>query len=409
MPIAAKQRYTQQTSQNLALAFTFSMPGSMTGTQIEVVDLHSGESVRPFFEGWQSYRINDAKTGHLIATSNQLLQADSLLRPTATSVAAAAYDAIHNRLFYTPLGINQLRYIDLTEGATLVFNYVNGQEFGTSKGISDIPGQITRMVIDAKGIGYALSNDANHLIRFTTGKNPQITDLGGLIDATRNVTFSVHSSCSSPGGDMVSDINGTLYLVTAYNHVFTIDVNTRIATYKGMITGLPPGFTSNGAAVDDEGELIVSCAMPIPANAYYRIDMNNLTAMKLINSGAVINAADLANGNILGQKAKAKGLFFNTNEPQNPDGRGLGVYPNPAKGDFLNITLSNFARGAYELQIEDITGRALVNRSVNIVSEAQQVERVNINSITGQGLYVVRLSDRPGTMAYSRQFIIIRD
>ena len=38
----------------------------------------------------------------------------------------------------------------------------------------------------ADGNGYAITNDGNHLIRFTTGKKTVITDFGNLIDAETN-------------------------------------------------------------------------------------------------------------------------------------------------------------------------------------------------------------------------------
>ena len=58
--------------------------------------------------------------------------------------------------------------------------------FGTVKNQADVAGQIARMVIAGDGNGYALSNDANHLMRFTTGKKPEITDLGPVSDAEAN-------------------------------------------------------------------------------------------------------------------------------------------------------------------------------------------------------------------------------
>jgi len=45
------------------------------------------------------------------------------------------------------------------------------------------------MVIASDGNGYGLSNDANHLIRFTTGKNPTISDLGAISDDAKMGMF----------------------------------------------------------------------------------------------------------------------------------------------------------------------------------------------------------------------------
>src|SRR6185503_11770597 len=111
-------------------------------------------------------------------------------KPFATNSAAMAYDKKHERLYYTPMGINQLRYIDLKSNKIY---YFENEPFGTVTHVGDGANQICRMVIASDGNGYALTNDGNHLIRFTTDKNPVITDLGALTDDAANATNSIHS------------------------------------------------------------------------------------------------------------------------------------------------------------------------------------------------------------------------
>jgi len=77
----------------------------------------------------------------------------------------------------------------------------------------DVANQITRMTIGKDGFGYALSNDGEHLIKFTTQGTPVIQDLGVLIDNPSNQVL-VRSSCTSWGGDIVAAADGSLYLVT---------------------------------------------------------------------------------------------------------------------------------------------------------------------------------------------------
>lgn len=390
--------------QNLAYAFTYSQPGSLNGTTIKLVDLHTGRMIRSVYEEGQFYQISETISRRIIHKNDPVLQKDTLLLPMATSVAAAAYDEIHSRLFYTPLGINQLRYIDVGDRKSAIFNYVTVQEFGVSKGSFDAPNQITRMVIAPGGVGYALSNDGDHLIRFTTGDNTMITDLGELIDNPANTTVSVHTLCSSSGGDMVSTITGELMLITAYNHIFSIDVHTRIATYRGMITGLPAGFTSNGAAVDDDGALIVSCATESPSNAYFKVDINNLTATKISGVGSVIPAADLANGNVLGQPSGSKRLLAG----KSGSGRVFSIYPSPVKDGYLNMSLTNFDNGSYDLQIQDITSRTIKHLSVD-VNRSWQVVRLDVRSCGAQGVYILRLYDPARSAVYIRQFMVTAD
>src|SRR5205085_1617604 len=98
-------------------------------------------------------------------------------KPFATNSAACAYDKKHERLYYTPMGINQLRYIDLKSAKIY---YFEDEAFGTVSGPGDAANQIPRMTMAADGNGYALSNNCDHLVQFTTGKKPTINDLGAL-------------------------------------------------------------------------------------------------------------------------------------------------------------------------------------------------------------------------------------
>src|SRR5688572_562227 len=123
-------------------------------------------------------RNNSPQLSRKITTVKTKVQAD---QPFATNSAACAYDKKHERLYYTPMGINQLRYIDLKSKTPKIY-YFEDEPFGALTSRGDVPNQITRMVIASDGNGYALTNNADHLIRFTTGKKPVISDLGALTD-----------------------------------------------------------------------------------------------------------------------------------------------------------------------------------------------------------------------------------
>jgi len=64
---------------------------------------------------------------------NLQIQSD---KPFATNSAACAYDKKHERLYYTPMGINQLRYIDLKEKTPKIY-YFEDEPFGTVTGMGD--------------------------------------------------------------------------------------------------------------------------------------------------------------------------------------------------------------------------------------------------------------------------------
>ena len=136
----------------------------------------------------------------------------------SSGVAAMAYDKKNHRLWYTPMFIDQLRYIDLR---TMKVYYYSSQDFtGMVKKSADQGNIITRMTIGNDGNGYAMTNDGAHLVRFTTGKYLTVTDLGMLADAPTNKGLSIHSACGSFGGDMIADNDGNLFVFSALNQIF---------------------------------------------------------------------------------------------------------------------------------------------------------------------------------------------
>ena len=106
--------------------------------------------------------------------------------------------------------------------------------------------------------------------------NMVLVDLGNLVDVAANGQVSVHSQCSSWGGDMVAGTDGLLYLITHRKYVFSIDPSSRMTTYMGVIKGLPESFNVNGAAVDQEGRVLMSCSFG--NQLYYHLDLETLTA-----------------------------------------------------------------------------------------------------------------------------------
>ncbi|MDQ3682351.1 MAG: hypothetical protein M3352_04660, partial [Bacteroidota bacterium] len=322
-----------------AYAITGVQKGQNNWTEVRLIDITSGEEMQTIYQGKQEIEILNARTGkaitkkeitnylqptrkeitnhlrpavqdidghiarekkimaaHLISTRSKVLSD----KPFATNSAACAYDKKHERLYYTPMGINQLRYIDLKAKTPKIY-YFEDDQFGALTSPGDVPNQITRMVIGADGNGYALTNNGSHLIRFTTNKNATITDLGSLTDDAANGNNSIHSA-NGYGGDMIADKSGDMYVITANRRVFKIDIGSKVATYKGLIKGLPKGFSTNGAMVE-EGSKVIVCSSN-STEGYYKFDLNTLEAEKISTGSSVYNASDLANGNLAFAKKK---------------------------------------------------------------------------------------------------------
>jgi hypothetical protein len=326
-------------------------------------------------------------------------------QPFATNSAACAFDKKHDRLYYTPMSINQLRYIDLKAKTPAVF-YFEEDAFGTVKGSGDVANQITRMVIAGDGNGYALTNNADQLIQFTTDKKPVITNLGSLTDDAGNGKFSVRSS-TAYGGDMVADKSGNLYLITANRRVYKISIESRVADYLGSIKGLPEGYTTNGAIVEKDNFIVVSSSTA--TNGYYKFDIESLQAEKISQNNSVFNASDLANANLLNTKKKKENkipeetkketlvkedLLNNAVEKSIRSDIGVAsrmtVYPNPITNFVARLSLTNYPEGRYEVQLVDLNGKQLNRKIVQINNKTQQLE-FKLPTQLAKGTYLVRI------------------
>jgi hypothetical protein len=321
--------------------------------------------------------------------------------PFGTGVAAMAYDKKNNRLYYTPMFIDQLRYVDLK---TMKVYYVTDQPFTHFGNHHDEGKIITRMVIAPDGIGYAVSNDANTFIRFTTGKKLQVTQLGSLVDDPSNGGVSIHNRCSSWGGDMIADDEGGLYIVSARNSVYKIDVETKAAKLLGYIKGLPQDFTSNGAVVTPEGKVLVSSA--VNGNAYFLVDPKDWTATQYQAAAGIFRSSDLANSNYLQTKPKNTTPEYATRRaPDNLIPSGINIYPNPVGNNQFTLQFGKVTIGNYNIELTDVMGRVVMQRNVNVQAE-DQVETISLNPSMARGVYLVKIIDQERKSVLSQKLVV---
>ncbi len=311
-------------------------------------------------------------------------------------VAAIAYDAKDNRLYYTQMMGNQLRYLDLNSAQPKSYAFTTQllKNFPNQAGEASV---ITRMVIASDNYGYALTNDNTHLIRFSTGKQTSITDLGNLIDAKSNGENSVKTQFTSWGGDMIADASGNLYLFTMQREVFKIDPNTRLAIYLGSIKNIPDDYTVNAAMVDDDGYVVVGSSTK--TTNYYRVNLTTLEASELLKkTEQVYNVSDFANANFaFGKKVNAVAKTLTKSS--------FIIYPNPVSDKKLSVQFNNIAKGKYVIQLSEMQGKALLQKEVNIAGS--QTENLYVASISA-GAYLVRVLNEKGESIYTDKVIISR-
>ncbi len=414
----------QKTSRITAYAITAPEKGGNGWTEVKLIDLVTGETIQSVYESTAAAEPLNARTknpvvkldakakipqkkmvlipaslnkqtGEIIPERRIEVYATSNLKvdkPFATYSAACAYDKKHDRLYYTPMGINQLRYIDLK---TNTIYYFENEPLGVLEGPGDIKNQVTRMVIASDGNGYALTNNSEHLVQFTTNKKAKITDLGALTDDAANGDISIRS-IRGFGGDMVADGSGNLYVITANRNVFKVNIETKVARFVGRIKGLPDGFTTNGAAVENGNSIIISSATT--TKAYYRFNLQDLQATQLSTAASVFNASDLANANLLSDKTNtaedAKAIVTTTPAkvivPEQAEKEKTTVYPNPVTNGVVKISFANYIAGEYELQLIDLTGKIISTQSVTLNSKTQ-IQDFKLPSLTAKGTYLLKV------------------
>jgi len=315
-----------------------------------------------------------------------------------TGVAAIAYDRKNGRLYYTPMFIDQLRYIDLK---TMKVYFISTPANDALKvKASDQSNIITRMAIANDGNGYALTNDGNHLLRFTTGKKITITDLGAVVDDQANNAISVHNSCSSYGGDMIADDDDNLYVFSARNNVFKININNKIATHLGTINGLPANFTTNGAAVGTDNRIVIVSATN--SGAMYSLDNSNWNATP-IESSIAWRSSDLANSNLLATRRSTTIPSVLAALPNAADTR-IGLYPNPTVQKQFTVQF-NQPEGNYTILVSDVLGRQTI-RSVARVNGKGQTEAIQLPENTKRGVYLVKVVDQNSATIFSKKIVV---
>ncbi len=367
------------------------------------LDLNNGEYSSVLLNGTDvTVPIFDASTKNSFKAEADAKYGNLMAAPFNTGVAAMAYDKKNNRLYYAPMFIDQLRYIDLK---TMKLYYVNDQPFTNAGNMNKDEGKIiTRMVIAPDGNGYAISNDGYTFIKFTTGKKLQITQLGSIIDDPSNGNVSLHNTCSSAGGDMIADDEGGLYILSARNSIFKLNTETKVAKLLGYIKELPKDFTTNGAVVTPEGKILVSSA--VNGNAYFIVDPKNWSATEFKASAGIYRSSDLANSNYLQTKSKNNTPGIETRRvPENFVPEKIMIYPNPVSNYKFTVQFGKIPAGNYNMELTDVMGRVVMQRSINVVAE-DQVETISIKSTITRGVYLVKVSDANSHSIHSQKIVV---
>ena len=377
-------------AQTKTFAITSEKKGEATWTAIREIDFSTGEFTKTLYTKTpqQSLQLRGAD-GFAVSNENFI---------TGRGVAAAAFDKATNRLYFSEMYGNTLKFVDLnnsTAGSLLV-GQSNDTRYSTGAKQYDESNVITRMAFSNDGVGYALTNDANNLIKFTTGANGSVTNLGALRDSKNNKDISIHTQCTSWGGDMIGDIYGNLYLITMRNYVFKINVAKMEVELIGSIKNLPATFTTNGAVADDEGNIILSSASN--ADNYFKVNPSTLEASTIKGGKDMFNVSDMANANLVYQSRGANNVSNNVASKSD-----VSVYPNPVVNKNFTVDFSKIAAGNYSIVLTDINGKAVVSKSLNVNANT---EKLTMPKTASSGIYMLRVVDANGKTVHTGRVVV---
>jgi hypothetical protein len=312
--------------------------------------------------------------------------------PLNSGVAALAFDPNHNRLYFSTMFTGDIRYISLKENNSY---YQVGNVFSSIPQPNNVPINsnnqgpvITRMTVGADGNVYGLSNNGDAFFRVSTqSKKATIENLGKLSDDPSNNGMSIHTSCSSWGGDMIAAADGSIYVFSMYQHIFQVNPTTRVAKYIGKIEGLPANFSVNGAAVNEEGGIVLSSAT-LASKVAVIADPEQILKATIKDNQTWMNASDLASGNLLFAK---KGDVVFSEFDRSTGQSGVGVFPNPVSNGQVIVHFKEGMQGKHTLDLLDIAGSPKMQSFVNLNGEAQ---RITLHTgVLASGLYLLRVTN----------------
>lgn len=214
--------------------------------------------------------------------------------------------------------------------------------------------------------------------------------------------MSIHSSCSSFGGDMIADNEGNLFIFSARNHVFKVNIETKIATHAGTISGLPANYTSNGAAVTADNKIMIGSA--VDANSYYIVDPASWAATPFKTTGSW-RSADLANSNILDTRQRNQNPVEDFTRIEETDNGLVQIYPNPVINNKFSLQFNKLEAGEYTVQLTDVMGRLLLQRIINVGGK-NQTEAITLTESAAKGIYLVKIVDKNSKAVYSKKLIV---
>lgn len=345
------------------------------------MDASSGISGEKVFTADTSAKIfSQTRNGSVTEDKN------SYNNSQATTMATLAYDSFNNNLVYMPMFSSNIYVLNpKTKEITLVENNVARV---TS---CDINSHITRMTAGYDGNIYAINNAGTQFLQISKKGNQYIVnDLGIIKDDPSNGKNSFTTIETGFGGDMIADADNNFYVFATSGNVFKVSTKDLKAKFVGKITGIPEGYSVNGAAVNIKGNVVIASAK---GAALYEVNLETLQAKQLPGEQN-LHIYDLASKYFANDKAVSINAFAK-----------IDIYPTKVDEHFVNVNVNDKSvKGNLKLTVFDLSGKNVMmqNLSVKDGSLNQQVYLKNLVS----GAYLVNIIDETGKPLLNKKILV---
>ncbi len=378
---------------NLLLPLAALLMGASTSAQ-DVFALTGKSSSQIIFNDFRALDLQNDNSGRSIFSAESV---PNVFSQRLKSKFAEAKGTYHNsqfqvmanlaedqagNLIYTPMYSSNVYVINRKSGnLTLVENSV------IKTTACDISSHFTRMASGYDGAVYLLNNAGTSLVKITNNRGEYaLEDLGAVKTVSNDPAISLSVMTSGYGGDMVADAENNFYIFAASGNVFKLNTGKMEAVFVGKIDGLPENYSLNGAAVLENGKVMVASAK---GSGFYQVDINSLQATAM-NKGNGLPVYDLASNNFLNNRGIA-GLH---------KGAAIEIYPTKIDQEHVNIRAP---KGTYQLEVFDAAGSRVHSGKMSVSGE----EKIDLQSLT-KGVYIINVKDESGKILATRKVIVTR-
>ncbi|KPH11293.1 T9SS type A sorting domain-containing protein [Chryseobacterium sp. ERMR1:04] len=347
---------------------------------IDAVNGTSGESI---FSADSSAKVfSQARNGSVTEDKNTYNNSQ------AVTMAALAYDSSNNNLVYMPMFSSNVYVLNpKTKETTLIENNVARV---TS---CDINSHITRMSNGYDGNIYAMNNSGTQFLQISKKNNQYVVnDLGIVKDDPSNGKNSFTTIETGFGGDMIADADNNFYVFATSGNVFKVSTKELKAKFVGKITGVPEGYSVNGAAVNAKGNVVIASAKGAPL---YELSLDNLQAKQLLGN-LNLHIYDLASKYFANDKAISKTVLAN-----------LDIYPTRVDEQLINVSVNDKSvKGNLKLTVFDISGKNVMQENIS-VKEGSLNQQIYLKNLIN-GAYVVSIANESGKVLLSKKILVTK-